>query len=169
MTETRTAVVKERALPCPPEVAFALFTDRISEWWPVVPHSVAGRRVASVTVEPLEGGFVYETDDAGVRRDWATVLRYDVPRTLVLDWYPGRSPAEATRVEVTFAESGDGCLLRLTHSGWTDDAADRRDSYDAGWDLVLDALAAARSSSKPPPTTSATARSRARVMSATVR
>ncbi len=143
MTETLTAVIKERALPCPPEVAFALFCDRISEWWPVEPHSIAGARVASVTVEPLEGGFVYETDDAGTRRDWATVLLYDVPRRLVLDWYPGHSPAEATRVEVRFTESGDGCLLRLTHSGWADDATDRRASYDSGWDVVLDALVAA--------------------------
>jgi len=140
MTETLTAVIKERALPCPPEVAFALFTDRITEWWPVEPHSIAGADVSFITVEPLEGGFVYETDNAGVRHNWATVLLYDVPRKLVLDWYPGHSPADATRVEVTFTEAGDGCLLRLTHTGWSDDAAERRSSYNTGWDLVLDAL-----------------------------
>ncbi|HET9422829.1 MAG TPA: SRPBCC domain-containing protein, partial [Nocardioides sp.] len=140
MTDTLTAVVKERALPCPPEVAFALFTDRIDEWWPVEPHSVAGARVASITVEPLEGGYVYETDEAGVRVDWALVTLYDAPHRLVMDWYPGRTPDEATRVEVTFTEAGEGCLLRLSHTGWTDDAAERRASYDTGWDLVLDAL-----------------------------
>lgn len=143
MTETLTTVTKERSLPCPPEVAFALFTDRIGEWWPVDPHSIAGARVASIVVEPLEGGFVYETDDAGVRHDWATVLLYDDPRKLVLDWYPGHSPAEATRVEVTFTEVGEGCLLRLVHSGWADGAAERRASYDTGWDVVLDRLVAA--------------------------
>ena len=141
MTATLTAVVNERSLPCPSEVAFALFTDRIGEWWPVEPHSVAGDRVASITVEPLVGGFVYETDDAGVRVDWARVTLYDAPHRLVMDWYPGRTPDEATRVEVTFTELESGCLLRLVHSGWADDAADRRASYDNGWDLVLGALA----------------------------
>jgi len=143
MTDTLTAVIKERSLPCPPEVAFALFTDRMGEWWPVEPHSIAGARVTSITVEPLAGGFVYETDRDGVRRHWATVRVYDAPHRLVLDWYPGHSPAEATRVEVTFTESGEGCTLRLTHSGWADDAAERRTSYDTGWDLVLNALVAA--------------------------
>jgi uncharacterized protein YndB with AHSA1/START domain len=142
MTDTLTAVVKERTLPCPPEVAFSLFTDRIGEWWPVEPHSIAGARVAFITVEPLVGGFVYETDEAGVRHDWATVVEYAAPHRLVLDWYAGHTPAEATRVEVTFTEAGDGCTLRLTHTGWADDAADRRASYDTGWDLVLDALVA---------------------------
>ena len=97
MTDTITAVVKERTLACSPEVAFTLFTDRIGEWWPVDPHSVAGARVASITVEPLVGGFVYETDDAGARVDWALVTLYDAPHRLVLDWYPGRTPDEATR------------------------------------------------------------------------
>ena len=141
MTDTITAVVKERTLACSPEVAFTLFTDRIGEWWPVDPHSVAGARVASITVEPLVGGFVYETDDAGARVDWALVTLYDVPHRLVLDWYPGRTPDEATRVEVTFTATEAGCVLRLVHSGWTDDTADRRASYNTGWDLVLDALA----------------------------
>jgi hypothetical protein len=143
MTNALAAVVKERALPCSPEVAFALFTDRIGEWWPVVPHSVAGDRVASITVEPLEGGFVYETDDAGVRREWATVVVYDAPDRLVLDWYPGRTPAEATRVEVTFTGTESGCLLRLEHTGWSAGRREHRLSYDSGWEVVLDALVAA--------------------------
>ena len=142
MTDTLDAVVKERALACPPEVGFALFTDRIGEWWPVVPHSIAGDRVASVTVEPLVGGHVYETDDTGLRRDWATVLVFDAPARLVLDWYPGRTPAEATRVEVTFTDAEGGCLLRLEHTGWSAGRHEHRLSYDSGWDVVLAGLAA---------------------------
>ena len=142
MTDTLATVVKERALPCPPEVAFALFTDRMGQWWPVATHSVAKERVASLTVEPLVGGHVYETDADGVRHDWAFVTAYDAPHRLVMDWYPGHTPAEATRVEVTFTETAEGCTLRLTHSGWAGDGAGRRSSYDAGWDVVLDALAA---------------------------
>jgi len=141
MTDTLTAVVKERTLPCSPEAAFTLFTDRMGEWWPVDPHSVAGARVASITVEPLVGGFVYETDDAGVRVDWALVTLYDAPHRLVMDWYPGRTPDEATRVEVTFTPTETGCRLRLVHSGWDAATADRRAGYDTGWELVLDALA----------------------------
>lgn len=138
-------VVKVRVLPCPPETVFALFTEQMGAWWPVTPHSVAGDRVASVTVEPRVGGHVYETDTAGVRSDWATVTAYDAPRRLALDWYAGRTPDRATRVEVTFTASGPdpttgagtGTTLRLVHDGWPAGDAARRDDYEGGWDVVL--------------------------------
>ena len=138
MTDTITAVVKERTLACSPEVAFTLFTDRIGEWWPVDPHSVAGARVASITVEPLVGGFVYETDDAGARVDWALVTLYDVPHRLVLDWYPGRTPDEATRRRGHLHRDRDRLPAAAHALRLAADAADRRASYDTGWDLVLD-------------------------------
>ena len=143
MTDTITAVVKERTLACSPEVAFTLFTDRIGEWWPVDPHSVAGDRVASITVEPLVGGFVYETDVAGVRVDWALVDACTTSRT-GWSWTgtPGAPPTRRPGSRSRSPRPTAGCLLRLVHSGW-----DRRRrptgaaSYNTGWDLVLDALA----------------------------
>lgn len=137
MTDVSTSVLKTRDLLCSPESAFALFTDRMAEWWPVASHSIAGDRVRTITVEPMAGGHVFETDDAGVQSDWATVVAHEAPHRLVLDWYPGHSPDDATRVEVTFTATETGTRLRLEHSGWPAGATDRRASYDTGWDLVL--------------------------------
>lgn len=137
MTDVLTPVVKMRDLPCPPEVAFALFTDRISEWWPTATHSVAGDRARKVVVEPLAGGHVFETDVDGNRYDWATVVVHAAPRRLLLEWYAGRTPDEATRVEITFTETESGCTLRLVHDGWPRADTESRDSYDRGWDAVL--------------------------------
>lgn len=142
MTDHLAPLVKTRDLSCPPQTAFTLFTDRMGEWWPVASHSVAGDRVRSLVVEPAEGGHVYEVDDAGTRCDWATVLVHEPPHRLVLDWYPGQTPAEATRVEITFTPTGPGCRLRLEHGGWGPEDRDRHRNYDAGWDVVLDRLPA---------------------------
>lgn len=138
MTDLLTPVLKVRELPCSTAVAFTLFTDRMGEWWPIETHSVAGDRVQTITVEPVVGGHVYETDDAGVRRDWATVVVHEAPHLLVLDWYAGQTPDDATRVEITITPSGSACRLCLEHTGWT--ASGVRDNYDSGWDLVLDRL-----------------------------
>jgi hypothetical protein len=137
MTDVLAPVLKTRELPCTPDAAFALFTDRMGEWWPTAAFSVAGDRVRSVTVEPLAGGHVYETDDAGTRNDWATVIVHEAPHRLVLDWYPGQSPDQATRVEATFTATDTGCTLRLEHGGWPAGDDERRKSYDTGWDMVL--------------------------------
>lgn len=137
MTDVLTPVLKIRELGCSPEAAFTLFTDRMGDWWPTATHSVAGDRVRTVTVEPLVGGHVYETDDAGTRHDWATVIVHEPPHRLVLDWYAGQSPDRATRVEITFTPSATGCTLRLEHSGWPASDDDRRESYETGWDVVL--------------------------------
>jgi hypothetical protein len=140
MTDVLTALVKTRDLPCSPTAAFALFTDRMIEWWPVATHSVAGDRVRTLTVEPVVGGHVFEVDDAGERHDWATVVAHEAPHRLELEWYPGHTPADATRVEVTFTASATGCTLRLVHDGWPVDRGESRDSYDRGWDTVLTPL-----------------------------
>lgn len=137
MTDVLTPVRKTRELPCPPQAAFALFTDRIGDWWPTEAFSVTGDRVRSVIFEPVVGGHVYETDDAGDRHDWATVVAHDAPHRLELDWYPGRSPAEATRVEVSFTATAAGCTLELVHGGWPADRSEQRANYETGWDHVL--------------------------------
>jgi uncharacterized protein YndB with AHSA1/START domain len=141
MTDVLTPVVKTRDLPCPPEVAFALFTDRIAECWPTETHSVAGDRVSKLVVEPLAGGHIYEVDDAGVRNDWATVVVHEAPHRLLVEWYAGGTPDDATRLEITFTETASGCTLRLVHDGFASPGP--RGGYDSGWDVVLAPLVTA--------------------------
>ena len=113
--------------------AFALFTDRIAEWWPVDGHSVFGAG-ASVGFE----------DDALVERHgdrattWGEVLEWDPPRTFTMTWHPGHDTAESTEVTVSFHEERPGrTRVQLVHTGWERRTPDVRSSYAQGWTRVL--------------------------------
>jgi hypothetical protein len=47
-------------------------------------------------------------------------------------------------VEIRFVLEGDATRVELEHRGWDrlgDEAAEARDGYDSGWDLVLGSYA----------------------------
>ena len=120
--------------------AFALFTQRMGTWWPVDTHSIGGAK-ADVVFEPREGGRVYERDADGRINDWATVVIYEPPHRVVLEWKVGTEQPPYTEVEVRFAAAGDATTVELEHRGWERLAAqkrgDRAASYDAGWTHVM--------------------------------
>ena len=115
-----------------PEEAFDLFTARIASWWPVRTHSYGGDDVKDVVLEPRVGGRLYEVTADG-EQDWGTVLAWEPPTRLLLDWQIGE--ASGTEVEVTFAPEGPGSRVVLEHRGFG--AADPRERYSSGWDAVL--------------------------------
>ena len=127
----------------PPERAFALFTERIGDWWPLATHSLAGERADGAVLEGRVGGQVYET--GGTERHlWANVVEWEPPRRFVLDWQVSPSSA-GTEVEVTFTPDADGTRVEVEHRGWErldGDASASRESYDTGWVEVLDHYAA---------------------------
>ena len=75
---------------CPPEHAFAVWTERISTWWPG-DHSVAG---GAVVLEPHVGGRIYERTEDGTEIAWGEVTVWEPPRRLAYLWHlrarPGR-------------------------------------------------------------------------------
>ncbi|MGY1811032.1 SRPBCC domain-containing protein [Blastococcus sp. SYSU D00669] len=132
-------IVRQVTVAAPPERAFALFTERIGEWWPRAGHSVFGER-ATVA---FEGRGLVER--AGDRVSvWAEATLWEPPDALELDWHPGRTAEDATHVRVTFEADGERTLVTLEHSGWERraDAADVRESYEQGWPVVLGRFAA---------------------------
>jgi hypothetical protein len=133
-------VRKTLTVHAPVEHAFAVFTGRMNDWWPLLTHSVAEERAESVTFEAHEGGRVYETIRGGETSDWGTVLVWEPPYRFVMTWHPGRDPDEATEVEVRFAADGPFTRVELEHRGWEargEGAQAVRDGYDRGWDPVL--------------------------------
>ena len=129
-------IAKTLKVDLAPAEAFDLFARRMGDWWPVESHSVAagrGARPDAVTVEPRTGGAVYETS-RGERSDWGRVAHWVPGERLDLDWWPGRTEADATRVSVRFTPEGDGTRVDLTHAGL---GADRKRAYGAGWDMCL--------------------------------
>jgi uncharacterized protein YndB with AHSA1/START domain len=115
-----------------PAEAFELFTTRIASWWPVGTHSYGGDEVTDVVLEPRAGGRLYEVTAAG-EQDWGSVLAWEPPDRLLLDWQIGE--ARGTEVEVRFSPEGPGTRVELEHRGFGAD--DPRDRYESGWDIVL--------------------------------
>ena len=133
MSTTVTEAIRKTVLvDFTPEEAFDLFTARIAAWWPVRTHSYGGEQVTNVVLEPRAGGRLYEVTEAG-EQDWGTVLAWEPPGRLLLDWQIGG--ACGTEVEVTFVPEGPGSRVVLEHRGFG--ASGPRDRYSSGWDVVL--------------------------------
>ncbi len=99
-------VVKSIVVRLTPEQAFELFTAGLSRWWPLKTHSCAGVDALRVDIEPRVGGQVLEQARNGSQAAWGTVLVWDPPRRFAMTWHPAGDPAEATRLEVSFAAEG---------------------------------------------------------------
>src|SRR5205807_1159159 len=103
-------VRRQLVVGAPPERAFALFTERIGEWWPMADHSVFG----DAGTVAFEGEELVER--AGDRvAVWAEVTAWDPPAVLELTWHPGRTADLTTRVRVTFEPDDRRTLVTLEH------------------------------------------------------
>jgi len=136
---------KSALVPQSPNDAFRIFVDDIAVWWPLATHSVGRERATSVVFEHGIGGRIVETHGEGETAVWGSVTAWEPPRRVRFTWHPGTPEPEATEVEVTFSDDGDGgTRVELTHRGWDNrpDGTDARSSYDTGWAVVLGAYAA---------------------------
>jgi uncharacterized protein YndB with AHSA1/START domain len=135
------AVRKTLVVGCSPERAFHVFTTEIGSWWPTHSHSIGAEKVAEVVFEQHAGGRIFERHSGGGEGEWGRLVVWEPPRRFVMSWYPGHDPSEATELEVRFAPEGAGTRVELEHRGWEilgGRAAETRESYDAGWDAVLE-------------------------------
>lgn len=133
-------VVKRVTVPGTVSEVFALFTECLGEWWPLASHSVAGDDAVDARIDPEVGGRVYEVTTTGDQHEWGLVLQWEQDRRMVLDWYPGLTVSEATRLEISFLSLVGNTEVTLVHDGWEargEDAMERRGEYDRGWDVVL--------------------------------
>jgi activator of Hsp90 ATPase-like protein len=134
------AVRKTVTVDCVVEEAFRVFTTDANTWWPVESHSIHGSSVREIVFEGHEGGEVYEVSDAGEKGHWATVLTWEPPNRLVLEWNILEREDFPTEVEVRFQPEEERTRVELEHRGWekiAEEAPAKRESYDTGWDRVL--------------------------------
>lgn len=126
----------------PPDWAFEWFTNRVGRWWPVATQSLDPERVVDVRLEGRLGGRLLEVHDDGTEHAWASVVGWRPPMALTLAWM-AHADGGTTEVDVTFEPAGMGSTwLRLEHRGWQGlgaSAAADRESYRAGWPVVLSA------------------------------
>jgi uncharacterized protein YndB with AHSA1/START domain len=133
-------------IECAPAHAFAVWTTRLSAWWPKG-HTTSGDPDAVVTLQPRLGGRIFERARDGSEVDWGEITRWEPPHLLAYRWHIGRARADATDVEVSFVDTGDGATeLRIVHSGWERLGAGGqawREANTAGWASMVPSFRAA--------------------------
>ncbi len=135
--EVTAPLVKTVTVPVDVHRAFELFTERITDWWPLATHSVGGEAAASVSIDGRTGGQILERLADGSTSVWGTVTDWEVAALVAFTWHPGHDADQATRVEVRFTADGDDTRVELTHTGWERRDPDARARYDSGWAYVL--------------------------------
>ncbi|HVQ87840.1 MAG TPA: SRPBCC domain-containing protein [Actinomycetes bacterium] len=143
MTQTLAPVMRTVLVRCSPERAFAVFTQEMTNWWPLQSHSVYPTEPSTVT---FDNGKLIETLADGRSDVWGEVLTWNPPSELSFTWHPGQPSGDRTQVTVRFTAEADGTRVDLEHVGWevfADQAQERRESYDSegGWTQVLELFA----------------------------
>jgi uncharacterized protein YndB with AHSA1/START domain len=125
---------------CPADRAFEIWTADIDRWWPA-DHTVTGSDDLLVVLEPRRGGRIFERTPAGVEHDWGQVTVWEPPDRLAYSWHLRADRADATEVEIRFADAGEGrTRIDIEHRGWEalgarGEAA--RNGNHAGWATLL--------------------------------
>ena len=136
-------ITKTLTVPLSPERAFKLFTEEMSDWWPLDSHSLSaqdGEPATAVTMTPEKGGDVTETKPDGSTAKWGTVTEWQPGRAFGMTWHVGRPETQASHVRVSFDVVADGTLVTLVHDNWQalgDEAVALRAGYFKGWDMVF--------------------------------
>jgi uncharacterized protein YndB with AHSA1/START domain len=152
MIGTIPAVRREVVVGVPPERAFAVFTERMTDWWPSH-HHIGATPIEQVVVEPREGGRWYTRHEGGGETSTGFVTAWEPPERLVLTWQIGadwRYHADlVTTVELRFTPEGEGrTRVTLEHRDlerFGPDAERMRQTFDApdAWQATLAGYAAA--------------------------
>ncbi len=133
-------------IACPVDHAFDVWTNRLSSWWPPG-HSASGDPDTRVALEPRLGGRIYERTSDGAEIEWGRITSWEPPHRLGYAWHIGREPDQATDVEVTFVDLGDGTSrLDIVQSGWERLGAagpPLREANSSGWTAMAGAFAVA--------------------------
>ncbi|MDF0596181.1 SRPBCC domain-containing protein [Psychromarinibacter halotolerans] len=136
-------IVKTVTVPLDPKRAFRLFTEEMSDWWPLDSHSLSaqdGTPARSVTVTPTKGGPVFETKPDGTTAPWGRVTEWSPGKRFAMSWHVGQPEQNASHVSVSFDVVADGTKVTLVHDNWDahgETAAERHAGYVTGWQMVL--------------------------------
>ena len=138
------AVRKSVFVRCTPEHAFHVYTERMSDWYPIEGHSIFDDPQSTVVWEGRVGGRVYERSSDGREGVWGTILVWDPPAELTMTWHPDRGEETAQQLNIRFSAEGEGTRVEVVHTGWErigPDFLERMAGYNEGWGTVLDIFA----------------------------
>jgi catechol 2,3-dioxygenase-like lactoylglutathione lyase family enzyme len=139
--EAAAPIVLHLWVACSPPEAFAVFTDRLGEWWPRDAYSPGPLR--GIRLEPRVGGQVAMLLEAGGAYPLGQVLAWEPGRHYAQSFTLAQDPAYPSRLDVTFEEGKHvgGTRVRFAHGGWTPANVAGRSRFTE-WDLLLGQYAA---------------------------
>lgn len=154
MNEMVTSVTKRVTVEASREIAFRVFTQKMTGWWPES-HHLGKSPLVAVVIEPRVGGRWHERCLDGSECNWGRVLAWDPPNRVVLAWQLNADfaydPNFETEIEVRFIAQGAARTeVVLEHRDLDRYGAKQAEMLAAfgstgGWDTGLQAfLAAAR-------------------------
>jgi len=154
----QTSVKKSVTVEASRDVAFRVFTQRMSSWWPDA-HHIGKAPLVAVVVEPRVGGRWFERCADGSECTWGRVLQWDAPNRVVLAWQLDATFAYdasfETEVEVRFVAEGETrTRVELEHRNldrYGDKQVEMIAAFESkdGWEHGLSAFAASARSGAP--------------------
>lgn len=113
------SVRKSMIVQASPALAWRVFTEKMSTWWPLDHYKIGKAKAVEAIVEPRAGGRWYERGEDGSTCDWGRVLVWEPPSRLVLTWDISADwqfdPALNTEIEVRFVAEKDRTRVELEH------------------------------------------------------
>jgi hypothetical protein len=95
---------------CPVDHAFAVFTERVDEWWPPTHRRLVGSRLF------FDGqARLVECGPHGTELELGRVTAWEPPTLIALSWFLGAPPGGHTTVEITFAAGSDATRVEVLH------------------------------------------------------
>jgi catechol 2,3-dioxygenase-like lactoylglutathione lyase family enzyme len=139
--EAAAPIVLHLWVACSPPQAFAVFTERLGEWWPRDAYSPGPLR--GIRLEPRVGGEVAMLLEAGGAYPLGEVLAWEPGRHYAQSFTLAQDPAYPSRLDVTFevGKHVGGTRVRFAHGGWTPANVAGRARFTE-WDLLLGQYAA---------------------------
>jgi uncharacterized protein YndB with AHSA1/START domain len=105
------SVRKVVMVEAPQVIAWRVFTERMSTWWPLAQYKIGRASAVAAVLEPFVGGRWYERGEDGSTCDWGRVLVWEPTSRLVLTWDISADwtydPGLGTELEVRFMTDGD--------------------------------------------------------------
>ena len=134
---------KSVVLPLAPIAAFALFTQKMSEWWPADRRHT---RDPNSAIFLLESGRFYERGHDGHEAELGRVRSWEFPSRILLDFFIATGPDQPTEVEITFVAEDGGTRVTVTHRPKPESEdlwVTRAPRYEQSWGVTLAALSQA--------------------------
>ena len=136
-------MIKSVTLPLTPDAAFELFTQKITQWWPL-DRRHSGDPAGEIFL--LESGRFYERARDGREVELGIVRSWEMPNRILLDFFVATGVDKPTEVEIVFEAREGGTRVTVSHGPKPASAAlwtERAPRYERSWDAVLSALSRA--------------------------